>query len=77
MPALTHKHRSVLAQLAAGTTMPVASWGAVRVAYLVSLWSRRRHTRRTLRTLDDFQLTDIGLTRRAARDEARKWFWRP
>jgi uncharacterized protein YjiS (DUF1127 family) len=36
---------------------------------------RRAQSRRQLRELDDRLLADIGLSREAAREEARKPFW--
>jgi uncharacterized protein YjiS (DUF1127 family) len=36
----------------------------------------RRHQRRALRSLDDWQLADIGLSRDQAQQEARKWLWK-
>jgi uncharacterized protein YjiS (DUF1127 family) len=37
--------------------------------------AQRRRARRELRMLDSRMLADIGLTREAADNEARKWFW--
>ena len=43
---------------------------------LFSIWLMRRRTRRALAAMDDWQLRDIGLDRRAAMAEAAKPFWR-
>ncbi|WP_263139452.1 DUF1127 domain-containing protein [Pseudomonas sp. RIT-PI-AD] len=45
----------------------------------ISRWGRfwlRLQTRRRLLELDEWQLRDIGLTRRQAHEEAFKPFWR-
>lgn len=47
----------------------------VRFAALVVTWEMRRRTRRHLVHLDDHLLQDVGLTRNAARTEARRLFW--
>lgn len=39
-------------------------------------WQARISDRAHLRTLDDFMLRDMGLTRTDARQEASKPFWR-
>lgn len=55
---------------------------AIRVALLdaapavIRLWAARRRDRRELATLDQHMLDDIGLSARAAQDEASKPFWR-
>ena len=43
---------------------------------LVKMWWRRMEDRRTLATMDDQSLRDIGITRCDAFYEARKPFWR-
>jgi uncharacterized protein YjiS (DUF1127 family) len=47
-----------------------------RILALFRLWQERARTRRELRELDERALSDIGLTRRDARWEAAKPFWR-
>jgi uncharacterized protein YjiS (DUF1127 family) len=42
----------------------------------VQLWRRRARDRRTLQSLDDQLLRDIGLSRADVEAEARKPFWR-
>lgn len=68
---------SALAQLSARNTLPVASRVAIKVAYLCLLWSQRSRTRTSLSALPEYQLRDIGLSRREAAEEYGKWFWRP
>ena len=43
---------------------------------LVKLWWRRMEDRRTLATMSDQSLRDIGITRCDAMNEASKPFWR-
>ena len=43
---------------------------------LVKMWRRRMQDRRTLATINDQSLLDIGITRYDAWHEARKPFWR-
>ena len=43
---------------------------------LVKMWWRRMEDRRTLATMDDLSLHDIGITRCDAMNEASKPFWR-
>ncbi|MCB8838006.1 DUF1127 domain-containing protein [Aurantimonas sp. VKM B-3413] len=48
---------------------------AAHLATLVCRWSGRRRQRLDLAMLSDWQLRDLGLTRDAAIEEARKPFW--
>ncbi len=41
----------------------------------IGLWLRRSRTRRDLRALEMYRLTDIGLSERQRADECGKWFW--
>lgn len=43
---------------------------------LLILWIQRRRQRRRLRTMEPWQLLDIGIDRGAAEREARKPCWR-
>jgi uncharacterized protein YjiS (DUF1127 family) len=43
---------------------------------LVKMWWRRMEDRRTLATMSDQSLRDIGITRCDAMNEASKPFWR-
>ena len=49
------------------------SWSAI--GKLLSAWRRNVGTRRSLETLPDHLLDDIGVSREAALREARKPFW--
>ena len=42
----------------------------------LALWGARRRTRRHLGTLNDRELTDVGLNRTGQRVECAKPFWR-
>ena len=47
---------------------------------ILAWWARYRSRaaeRRTLATLSDYGLRDIGLTRAEADGESQKWSWRP
>ncbi|MEM7076903.1 MAG: DUF1127 domain-containing protein [Pseudomonadota bacterium] len=77
MPGLTMSDRAALAQLSARTSLPAASCVAIRLAWVLTVWSQRRRSRTHLALLDDHMLEDIGLTARDAQAEACKWFWRP
>ena len=77
MAHLTTSHRTALTQLSARTSLPLVSQVAIKLAYLVLLWSHRSRTRNALRDLPDHALRDIGLTPDDARVESGKWFWRP
>lgn len=41
------------------------------------VWLERSRQRRRLAEMDDRMLRDIGVSRGAAFDETRKWFWQP
>ncbi len=45
------------------------------VAATLSLWRSRRRERQALRKLEDHQLSDIGITKAEALEEANKPFW--
>lgn len=44
---------------------------------VVSVWTQRRRTRIALSELTPAQLSDIGLEREAALEEAQRPFWQP
>jgi uncharacterized protein YjiS (DUF1127 family) len=46
------------------------------LSHHLALWRRRQRERRSLLTLSDFELQDIGITRSDAQREAAKPFWR-
>lgn len=73
----TSADQSALAQLSRAGTLPLASQVAVRLAYLIAVWTTRHRTRRALRHLSVEQLRDIGLDRGTADLEMTKRFWRP
>ncbi len=77
MATFSPTSRSALAQLSTRKSLPLVSQVAIRVAYLVLLWSQRSRTRNALTHLSDASLRDIGLTPEDAHREAGKWFWRP
>lgn len=76
-PATLPASHTALAQLHATGDLPALSRVAIRVAWIVALWSRRRRTRAALARLADAQLDDVGLSRRAAQAETQKPFWTP
>lgn len=49
---------------------------AVKFAVFVTKSATRRRTRQALAQLEPWQLADVGLTPREARDEAIKVFWK-
>jgi len=49
---------------------------AFSIRKLLSIWSLRFCQRNTLRTLEDWQLADIGKTRAEAVSESNKVFWK-
>ncbi|WP_306155713.1 DUF1127 domain-containing protein [Roseovarius sp. MMSF_3281] len=77
MTTLAPTDRTALQNLAAQNALPAIASVAVRFAYLVTLWSLRRRTRRHLKDLPANLLKDIGLTAGQAQMEARKLFWIP
>lgn len=77
MHALSHPHHLALAQLSQSASLPQVSRWALRVAYLILIWTRRSRTRAHLRRLDAAALRDIGLGPACAHAECLKWFWRP
>jgi uncharacterized protein YjiS (DUF1127 family) len=64
----------------AGLTARSRPWLAGRIGRAVDLvlsWHERARQRRQLRSLDDYMLHDIGLSRADVEGEACKPFWRP
>ncbi|MEE9388441.1 MAG: DUF1127 domain-containing protein [Paracoccaceae bacterium] len=47
----------------------------IAVATTVLTWEQRHRTRRALKNLTNIALQDIGITRKQAREEARRMFW--
>ena len=60
----------------AGAIMSFLSTAVIRAACTVQVWRERARQRRTLSTLNDRMLADIGIDRVAANVEAAKPFWR-
>ncbi|UYV39275.1 DUF1127 domain-containing protein [Rhodobacteraceae bacterium D3-12] len=75
MLTLTQSDPASLTQLGQVRSLPIASQWALRLAYLLYIWSARSRTRAALRRLDSSRLADLGLSPGAARSEAAKWFW--
>lgn len=50
---------------------------AARLFDIIWLWCERSRQRRALQSLDDRLLSDIGIGRAEASEEARKPFWVP
>ena len=58
-----------------GKSLPVWRLSFGNLIYLFHRWRHRARSRRQLLRLDERQLQDIGIDRRAAEEEARKPFW--
>lgn len=65
-----------LAFLNEAKEMPTLAIVAIEFAVCVTKWATRYRTRRALKQLTVWQLDDVGLTPRQARDEAARVFWR-
>jgi uncharacterized protein YjiS (DUF1127 family) len=64
----------------AGLTARSRPWVVSRVGRIVDLvltWHERARQRRHLRSLDNYMLRDIGLSRADVEGEAGKPFWLP
>ena len=57
--------------------LTIAAVLAVKFAVCVTKWATRRRTRAALRTLETWQLRDVGLTPDQAETEACRVFWKP
>jgi uncharacterized protein YjiS (DUF1127 family) len=55
--------------------LPVVALIAVKFAVCVTQWGIRRRTRRALKTLEPWQLRDVGLTPEQADKESARAFW--
>lgn len=71
-PTLHAAHLALLDQQA---RLPSAAYVLISLAVLMTKWDRYRRTRVALKTLDPHLLADIGLSKGAAHNEVRKWFW--
>ena len=70
------QHANHIKYLAGHRRLPAISALAVAFAVVVAKWVQNRNTRLALRQLDAHLLEDVGLTRDAATQEARRVFWR-
>ena len=59
----------------AGTEPGAGARGIRSILNTVERWQIRSRTRRHLRELDDRLLSDVGLDRDTAKQEARKHYW--
>lgn len=57
-------------------TLGIGRLSLGRLVQVVQLWRQRSRTRRQLATLDDYQLSDIGISRSERMAEVGKPFWR-
>jgi uncharacterized protein YjiS (DUF1127 family) len=76
---LSDTFRTSHATLAGGAARS-RPWLASRIGRAVDLvlsWHERARQRRHLRSLDNYMLRDIGLSRADVEGEAGKPFWRP
>lgn len=64
------------APLQAGAITEFLSTAALRTICALQVWQARAQQRRSLSTLSDRMLSDIGIDRVAANAEAGKPFWR-
>jgi uncharacterized protein YjiS (DUF1127 family) len=62
---------------AAGALLRVVDDGLDHLVEKLFTWQRRIADRRSLETLDDRMLRDIGITRAEVHQEASKPFWKP
>ncbi|EET49450.1 DUF1127 domain-containing protein [Thalassobium sp. R2A62] len=62
-------------QMMTPAALPPVSRVVFAAASVIMKWELRHRTRRTLVSLTDHQLRDIGLEHGAALTEARRWFW--
>lgn len=65
-----------LSVLNSSRSLPLLAVVSVKFAATVTTWVTRSRTRRALKTLEEWQLADVGLTPEAALTETRKVFWK-
>jgi uncharacterized protein YjiS (DUF1127 family) len=77
-PAMTvAPHHGAAATLPSlGLLIRLAVGAVTRAAETLSTWRERSRQRSALMELSDYMLCDIGISRAAAIDEAKKPFWR-
>ncbi len=68
-------HPAQLALLNSKAQLPVLARVAVTIAVLVTKWDMNWRTRKALGRLEEYELSDIGLTPKQARREANKRFY--
>ena len=68
-------HPAQLALLNSQAELPTLARVAVTVAVMVTKWDMNWRTRKALGRLDPYELEDIGLSPREARQEADKRFY--
>jgi len=69
-------HAAKLALLNDHARLPSGAHVLIAMAVMVTKWDRHRSTRKALHGLEPHLLEDVGLTRDAADNEARKPFWK-
>lgn len=77
MQTLAPSSRAALAQMPQRPVLRLVSRVAVKLAWILLVWSQRHRTRSQLGRLDTARLRDIGVTPHQARKESRKRFWQP
>ncbi len=68
-------HIAPTTYLAAQTSLPLAAQFALKVAVLLTRWTRNVSTRRHLKDLPPHLLRDIGVDQLVAEREIEKPFW--
>ncbi|WP_171207515.1 MULTISPECIES: DUF1127 domain-containing protein [unclassified Ruegeria] len=68
-------HTPALLLLTDSPRLPLIAALAVQFAATVTKWEQRRRSRVNLGKLDDRLLRDVGLTRRQAYEQSRRYFW--
>ncbi|MGX0975840.1 uncharacterized protein YjiS (DUF1127 family) [Roseovarius sp. MBR-51] len=69
-------HTAKLALLNDQARLPPVAHILIAMAIMVTKWDQHRRTRKALNGLEPHLLEDVGLTRDAAYNEARKPFWK-
>ncbi|MBQ2263724.1 MAG: DUF1127 domain-containing protein [Loktanella sp.] len=69
-------HAAQIALLNDQARLPSVAYVLITMAVMVTKWDRYRRTRKALSGLEPHLLEDVGLTREAAYNEARKPFWK-
>lgn len=77
MTNVRSNHIALAESLCSRIEIPVLAAAVLKAAYVMTVWSERARSRKVLRSLDRFQLDDIGVTPQQAHDEYVKPFWKP